>query len=146
MFKFESNTQRPNGINYTTYDNGRITKATLNGVQDNFYNAFSRCMCNSKYFTIRPGYYQGQALFMDNIYTSKAKLNPLDNDDPELAKNICHKRVMKKYHKAFDSRMRLVIEDLHRITANLYRYCEKKGIDISNVKSVDTYLDEIRQI
>lgn len=130
------------GITYTTYDNGRVTKATLNGVSANLNNAVFRITNQSKY--IDALYYP--YLSLPRTFTATAKLNILeDQPNPEFAQNLAHDRVMQKYHKAFDRGMVDVINDFHMTLARFYHYCDKKGIDISKCKSVEEFLAQLKQ-
>ena len=132
---------RPDGLSYDFYNNGKVTKATLNGVTHNFSNAAFRIANNSKYF----GFFSSYETLLPDTFNAKTKLHPDDSMNTEVAKEIVHGRVMEKYHRAFDKRMRDVVEDCHRMLAGYYHYCKKKGIDLSTVKSVDKFLEEYRQ-
>lgn len=137
-------TNRPDsGLYYETFDNGRVTKATLVGVENNFVNAMSRIVGNTKYFSFAPEVYTTNP-FLTESFSAVAKLNEAEDIlNEEYGRELAHDRVMTKYHKKFDARMRDVVNDLHRMTARIYHYCEKKGIDISKCKSIETCLDEL---
>ena len=140
--KRKSSTPMPSGITYTTYDNGRITKATLNGVSSNLNNAVSRITDQSKCFFIP----YTEAFNLPNTFTATAKLNPLeDTPNPEFAQTLAHDRVMEKYHRAFDRGMVDVVNDFHMTIARFYHYCDKKGIDISKCKSIEECLSQLKQ-
>lgn len=137
-FRFPTNS----GITYTTYDNGRITKATLNGVSENLDNAVFRITSQAKYISTP----YTKSLNLPNTFTATAKLNVLeDQPDPEFARTLAHDRVMQKYHKAFDRGMVDVVNDFHMTLARFYHYCDKKGIDISKCKSIGECLTQLKQ-
>lgn len=132
---------RPDGLSYKFYNDGKVTKATLTGVGYNFYNAANKIVSGTKYFD----FWGDSSTALPNDFNAKAKLHPDDRMNVEVAKEIAHGRVMEKYHRAFDKRMRNVVEDCHRMLAGFYHYCNKKGIDLSNVKSIDTFVKELEQ-
>ena len=135
-------TPMSSGITYTTYDNGRITKATLNGVTKNLDNAVFRITSQAKYISTP----YTKTLNLPNTFTATAKLNPLeDTPNPEFAQTLAHDRVMEKYHRAFDRGMVDVVNDLHMTLARFYHYCDKKGIDISKCKSIGECLNQLKQ-
>lgn len=132
------------GIEYKTFDDGRITQATLYGVADNLESMLKRTMQNSKYFD-----YQYCTAMLPNSYIAKSKAHPHDIEigafNPDTGMDIAHDRVMEKYHKAFDTEFVNVLSDANQIVARLCHYASKKGIDISKVKSIDTWMDELAQ-
>lgn len=135
-------TPMPSGITYTTYDNGRITKATLNGVANNLDNAVSRITNQAKYVSN----YFAHPPILPNTFTATAKLNPLeDAPNPEFAQTLAHDRVMEKYHRAFDRGMVDIVNDFHMTLARFYHYCDKKGIDISKCKSIEECVNQLKQ-
>lgn len=136
-------TNRPDsGLYYETFDNGRVTKATLVGVENNFFNAVDRIINNTKYFGFSPIYTAD--IYLTENFSAVAKLNEAEDVlNEEYGRELAHDRVMTKYHKKFDARMRDLVNDLNRMTARIYHYCEKKGIDISKCKSIETCLDEL---
>lgn len=138
-------TNRPDsGLYYETFDNGRVTKATLVGVEDNFFNAMSKIIDSTKYFGFAPEAFTTNPFLTEN-FSAVAKLNEAEDIlDEEYGRELAHNRVMVKYHKKFDARMRDVVNDLHRMTARIYHYCNKKGIDISKCKSIDDCLNELQ--
>ena len=132
------------GIEYKTFDDGRITQATLYGVADNLENMLKRTMQNSKYFD-----YQYCTTMLPNTYVAKAKAHPHDIEigafNPDTGMDISHDRVMEKYHKTFDNEFVKVLSDANQVVARLIHYACKKGIDISKVKSIDTWMEELEQ-
>ena len=132
------------GIEYKTFDDGRITQATLYGVADNLESMLKRTMQNSKYFD-----YQYCTAMLPNTYTAKAKAHPHDIEigafNPDTGMDISHDRVMEKYHKAFDTEFVKVLSDANQVVARLVHYACKKGIDISKVKSIDEWIEELEQ-
>lgn len=145
----KKNLERPiydnGGITYETYNDGKVTKATLSGVAWNFDNAMRRIFKDSKCLRFNHVFDKKKLTYtyqLPNTFTAKAKLNPVDEQNPEVGENVAHDRVMDKYHRAFDANMREVVEDIHRTVARLYRYCEKKNINIKSCKSIEDFLKD----
>ena len=66
------------GLYYETFDNGRVTKATLVGVEGNFVNAMSRIVDNTKYFSFTPEAYTTNPFLTEN-FSAVAKLNEAED-------------------------------------------------------------------
>ena len=142
------------GIEYKTFDNGRITQATLYGVGTNLDSMLHRTTDQLKYFTYTGDDYDCGGVFvkiptLPNSFVAKAKAHPHDMEigvfNPDTGMDIAHDRVMDKYHKAFDKKFIDVLSDANQLVARLIHYARKKGIDIHNVKSIDTWLNEFEQ-
>lgn len=132
------------GIEYKTFDNGRITQATLYGVGANLDSMLHRTTDQLKYFI-----YTGDNYSLPNTFVAKTKAHPHDMEigtfNPDTGMDIAHDRVMDKYHKAFDKKFIDVLSDANQLVARLIHYARKKGINIHNVKSIDTWLNEFEQ-
>ena len=137
---------KDSGVAYQFYDDGRITKAILYGVEENLSNMMLRTLRNSRYFEYWPSGIPGE--FPDE-FTATAKAHPHDVEtgvvNPDTGMDIAHDRVMKKYHKAFDAKFTDIMSDLNGIKARLIHYAEKKNIQFGNVKSVNQWLKELHQ-
>lgn len=141
--------ERPSGVKYKFFDKGRITQATLYGVSANLDNVMRRTLEQSRYLTYYPkevGYF---ADTLPNEFTAKSKAHPHDIKDglinTDKGMDIAHERVMNKYHKVFDNKFVDMLSDINMVVARFIHYAEKKGINISKTKSIDTCLKELRQ-
>lgn len=151
---FDNNSFEDSGIEYKTFDNGRITQATLYGVGANLDSMLHRTTDQLKYFTYTGDDYDCGGVIvkiptLPNSFVAKAKAHPHDMEievfNPDTGMDIAHDRVMDKYHKAFDKKFINVLSDANQLVARLIHYARKKGIDIHNVKSIDTWLSEFEQ-
>ena len=141
--------ERPSGVKYKFFDNGRITQATLYGVSANLDNVMRRTLEQSRYLMYYPkevGYFDDT---LPNEFTAKSKAHPYDVEDglinTDKGMDIAHERVMNKYHKVFDNKFVDMLSDINMVVARFIHYAEKKGINISKAKSIDTCLKELRQ-
>lgn len=139
------------GIEYKTFDDGRITQATLYGVGANLDSMLHRTTDQLKYFTYTGDDYGmfGKIPTLPNSFVAKAKAHPHDMEigafNPDTGMDIAHDRVMDKYHKAFDKKFIDVLSDANQLIARLIHYANKKGIDTTKVKSIDAWLSELEQ-
>lgn len=143
------------GIEYKTFDEGRITQATLYGVSANLDSMLHRTTDQLKYFTYTGDKeeYAWDVLVkiptLPNSFVAKAKAHPHDIEigafNPDTGMDIAHDRVMDKYHKAFDKKFIDILSDANQLVARLIHYAHKKGIDTTKVKSIDTWLSEFEQ-
>lgn len=141
--------ERPSGVKYKFFNKGYVTRAILYGVGENLDNVINRTLLQSKYFIYCPQEAQYFQDTLPNEFSAKSKAHPSDVESGEFSTNkgmeIAHERVMKKYHKAFDNKFVDILSDMNMSIARLIHYAEKKNIDISKTKSIDTCLKELRQ-
>lgn len=141
--------ERPSGVKYKFFNKSHVTRATLYGVSGNLDDVINRTVRQSKYFVY---FYKEMPYFdgsLPNEFSAKSKVHPCDVESGEFNTNkgmeIAHERVMRKYHKAFDNKFVDILSDINMVVARLIHYAEKKGIDTSKAKSIDTCLKELRQ-
>ena len=135
-----ANSQRPNsGVQYEVF-NDKVIRASLNGTAIDAIQAVSR-ICNKiptsiLEFNVRT---YGGIAFIKDSYSGKAKVNTTEGDtfDAEVGSKLARSRCLEKYHKAFDSRICMALEDARSMVAWLEHYCDKKQIDTSAIPTVD---------
>ena len=139
------------GIEYKTFDEGRITQATLYGVGANLDSMLHRTTDQLKYFDYTGDDFGmfGSIPTLPNSFVAKAKAHPHDIEigafNPDTGMDIAHDRVMDKYHKVFDKKFVDVMSDANQLVARLIHYANKKGIDTTKVKSINAWLSELEQ-
>ena len=130
---FETN--RDDGLKFSTYPEAGVVKAKLTGVQDNVFIAIYKLLDNhSKFLNV---YYDGE-LMLDNQFNGKARANFTlgDSYDEKIGSDLARKRCMSKYHKNFDKRMVSFLTDVRTLLAAVEHYCDTTGIDYTNAESV----------
>lgn len=137
-FNFDNN--RHDGLDFTTNPNIGKVEATLYGVENNARVAIRKILRNnSKYLRMNSSTSDVPSLFLNNAYYGKAKTNMTKGDiyDEKIGRNLAHERCMTKYHKNFDSKIRLFLKDVRTLLGAVERYCDVNGIDTSSVPSVE---------
>lgn len=127
---------RRDGLTFSYYPQAGVVKAKLNGVEWNVMTAIHKlCRNHSKFLNCYPD----DALFMSDQFFGKSRANQKMGDtyDQTCGENLARERCMAKYHKNFDSRMCLFLEDVRTLLGAVEHYCDVVGIDFSDVDSVE---------
>lgn len=127
---------RQDGLSFSYYPQAGVVKAKLNGVEWNVMTAIHKlCRNHSKFLNCCPD----DALFMSDQFFGKSRANQKMGDtyNQICGENLARERCMAKYHKNFDSRMRLFLEDVRTLLGAVEHYCDVVGIDYSEVESVE---------
>ena len=93
------------------------------------------CRNHSKFLNCYPT----NDLIMSDQFFGKSRANQKMGDtyNQTCGENLARERCMAKYHKNFDSRMRLFLEDVRTLLGAVEHYCDVVGIDYSEVESVE---------
>ena len=131
--------ERKDGLSFSYYPQAGVVKAKLNGVERNVLTAINKlCKNHSKYLK---SYYGNniQDMLMSDQFSGKSRANQKMGDtyNQTCGENLARERCMAKYHKNFDSRMRLFLEDVRTLLGAVEHYCDVVGIDYSEVESVE---------
>ena len=127
---------RQDGLTFSYYPQAGVVKAKLNGVEWNVMTAIHKlCRNHSKFLNCYPD----DVLVMSDQFSGKSRANQKMGDtyDQTYGENLARERCMAKYHKNFDSRMRLFLEDVRTLLGAVEHYCDVVGIDYSDVDSVE---------
>ena len=127
---------RRDGLTFSYYPQAGVVNAKLNGVEWNVMTAIHKlCRNHSKFLNCCPD----DALFMSDQFSGKSRANQKMGDtyNQTCGENLARERCMAKYHKNFDSRMRLFLEDVRTLLGAVEHYCDVVGIDYSEVESVE---------
>ena len=130
---------RQDGLNFSYYPQAGVVKAKLNGVDCNVLTAINKlCRNHSKFLNCRCNN-DIDALVMSDQFSGKSRANQKMGDtyNQTCGENLARERCMAKYHKNFDSRMRLFLEDVRTLLGAVEHYCDVVGIDYSEVESVE---------
>ena len=129
---------RQDGLSFSYYPQAGVVKAKLNGVEWNVMTAIHKlCRNHSKFLSLRR--YDDDTLIMSDQFSGKSRANQKMGDtyNQTCGENLARERCMAKYHKNFDSRMRLFLEDVRTLLGAVEHYCDVVGIDYSEVESVE---------
>ena len=127
---------RQDGLNFSYYPQAGVVKAKLNGVDCNVLTAINKlCRNHSKFLNCYPT----NDLIMSDQFFGKSRANQKMGDtyNQTCGEDLARERCMAKYHKNFDSRMRLFLEDVRTLLGAVEHYCDVVGIDYSEVESVE---------
>lgn len=130
---------RQDGLSFSYYPQAGVVKAKLNGVEFNVLTAiYKLCRNHSKFLNCRCNN-DTDALIMSDQFSGKSRANQKMGDtyNQTCGENLARERCMAKYHKNFDSRMRLFLEDVRTLLGAVEHYCDVVGIDYSEVESVE---------
>ena len=130
---------RRDGLSFSYYPQAGVVKAKLNGVEWNVMTAIHKlCRNHSKFLNCRCNN-DIDALIMSDQFSGKSRANQKMGDtyNQTCGENLARERCMAKYHKNFDSRMRLFLEDVRTLLGAVEHYCDVVGIDYSEVESVE---------
>ena len=124
------------GLKFSTYPNAGIVKAKLIGVEDNVMVAITKLLRNHSKYLVCP---HTEALMISDQFNGKARANFTmgDSFNEETGSELARKRCMNKYHKNFDSRMRMFLADVRSAVAAVEHYCDTVGVDYSKVDSIE---------
>ena len=129
------------GISYRHIPQAGKTIATLEGCGNNLENIIWKLVLNNSRYLgfIGINSTDSKDLMMSDRYRGVAKVNTDDGDvyDETEGKNVAYKKVMHKYHKNLDSRLRAFLADVRGLLAGIEHYLDKKGVDYSKVPSVE---------
>ena len=133
--------QYPDGLTYETYDEGRITKATLAGTEFNVYLTLDR-LCEDSGFC---ACFDLEDLQLRSLYRGVAKVN-LEYDQPnqEVGEELARERALEKYHRDFDRKFNFVMERLAALEARFLHYAERHQVNL-DYRDSDYFLDLMRQ-
>ena len=127
---------RQDGLSFSYYPQAGVVKAKLNGVEWNVMTAIHKlCRNHSKFLNCYPE----DALFMSDQFSGKSRANQKMGDvyNQTCGENLARERYRAKYHKNFDSRRRVFLEDVRTLLGAVEHYCDVVGIDYSEVESVE---------
>ena len=127
---------RQDGLSFSYYPQAGVVKAKLNGVEWNVMTAIHKlCRNHSKFLNCYPT----NDLIMSDQFFGKSRANQKMGDtyNQTCGENLARERCMAKYHKNFDSRMRLFLKDVRTLLGAVEHYCDVVGIDYSEVESVE---------
>ena len=100
---------RQDGLSFSYYPQAGVVKAKLNGVEWNVMTAIHKlCRNHSKFLNCCPD----DELFMSDQFSGKSRANQKMGDtyNQTCGENLARERCMAKYHKNFDSRLRLFLQ------------------------------------
>lgn len=129
------------GLSYRQFAGPGITKASLSGVEGNFLRAVDKIAMN----TTDAFYVSGYAMLMEPEYNATVKVNTTDGDvwDELRGQEEARKKVMSKYHRAFDKKMVYLLNELHKFEAGLLHYSKKHYIKLDGVVSPAEYEEKM---
>lgn len=123
---------------YRVFPQGNVVKAD---VVNSHLDAVSICnkLIESADLKVCDVHLSSPDMLMEFSYGGRARANTKDGDifDENTGKDIARKKALDKYHRAYDSRLCLLLNDLRSLVATVEYYCEKKKIDTSSVDTVD---------
>lgn len=133
--------QYSDGLTYETYDEGRITKATLAGTDLNVCRTIAR-LCRGSGFC---PWFDLDDIQLRPLYRGVAKVNPeYDQPDPQVGEELSRKRAMEKYHRDFDRKFNFVMERLAALEARFLHYAERHQVEL-DYRDSDYFLNLMRQ-
>ena len=129
------------GLSYRQFAGPGITKASLYGVKDNFLQAVDKIAMNTTdtFFVI------GSEMLLEPEYNATVKVNTADGDvwDEIRGQEEARKKVMSKYHRAFDKKMVYLLNELHKFEAGLLHYSKTHYIKLNGVVSPAEYEEKM---
>lgn len=139
--RYRSINSRPEGLSYRQFAGPGITKASLYGVAGNFYRAVDKIAMN----TTDAFYVSDYAMLMEPEYNATVKVNTADGDvwDELRGQEEARKKVMSKYHRAFDKKMVYLLNELHKFEAGLLHYSKTHYIKLVGVVSPAEYEEKM---
>lgn len=135
------NEPKYDGLSYRQFAGPGITKANLSGVEHNFLRAVDKIATNTTDAFCVSGY----AMLMEPEYNATVKVNTADGDvwDELRGQEEARKKVMSKYHRAFDKKMVYLLNELHKFEAGLLHYSKKHYIKLEGVVSPAEYEEKM---
>ena len=129
---------RPSGLNFETFNN-RVVKASLYDTGTDASRAINSICDKANLRVLDAGIYFSEKAYIPDSFTGKAKLNVAQGDtwNEETGSQLARERCLSKYHKAFDSRITMALEDARALVVCFEHYCKKHGIDSSKIPTED---------
>lgn len=128
-----------NSLRYKVFKEGRVVKAYIDDTEHDAANIINTVLCktNTKFIDT---YVCDRNSWINPSYSSHARCNSDAGDvfDEEVGKEIARSRVLDHYHRDIHRKLCAALEDLRGFCASLEHYCDKHGVDYSNVKSVES--------
>lgn len=139
--RYRSINSRPEGLSYRQFAGPGITKASLNGVSENFIATVDKINKNTS-DTIFVG---SPDFWLKPEYNATVKVNIADGDvwDELRGQEEARKKVMAKYHRDFDKKMVHLLNELHKFEAGLLHYSKKHYIKLEGVVSPAEYEEKM---
>lgn len=133
------NNRKRYGITYRQYPEIGKTIATMEGCKYDATRILSKLVYNnSKYFSLS-SFYEDEDIGMEDSYRGIVVCNTAEGDvyDEREGRREAYKKVMKKYHKDLDRKLRDALKDVRELAAGIEHYMDKKGIDYSGVAATE---------
>ena len=136
-----NNCNRPEGLSYRQFAGPGITKASLNGVSENFVSMVDKINRNTNH-TI---FLNDDDFWLKPEYNATVKVNVADGDvwDELRGQEEARKKVMAKYRRDFDMKMVHLLNELHKFEAGLLHYSKKHYIKLDGVMSPAEYEEKM---
>ena len=133
----KNNCNRPEGLSYRQFAGPGITKASLNGVSENFVSMVDKINRNTNHAI----FLNDDDFWLKPEYNATVKVNVADGDvwDEVRGQEEARKKVMAKYHRDFDKKMVHLLNELHKFEAGLLHYSKKHYIKLDGVMSPAEY-------
>lgn len=137
----KNNRTRPEGLSYRQFAGPGITKASLNGVSENFVSMVDKINRNTNHAI----FLNDDDFWLKSEYNATAKVNVTDGDvwDELRGQEEARKKVMTKYHRDFDKKMVHLLNELHKFEAGLLHYSKKHYIKLEGVVSPAEYEEKM---
>lgn len=132
---------RPEGLSYRQFAGPGITKASLNGVSENFISMVDKINENTNHAI----FLNASNFWLKPEYNATVKVNTADGDvwDELRGQEEARKKVMSKYHRAFDKKMVYLLNELHKFEAGLLHYSKMHYIKLDGVISSAEYEEKM---
>lgn len=130
-----NNQEKRYGITYRQYPEIGKTIATMEGCEYDAIRILAKlAINNSRYFSTAP-FYEDDDTGMNSSYRGTVVCNTAEGDvyDEHEGRKEAYKKVMKKYHKDLDRKLRDALKDARELAAGIEHYMDKKSIDYSGV-------------
>lgn len=139
--QYRSISSRPEGLSYRQFAGPGITKASLNGVSENFINTVYKINKNTNHTVCL----NATDFWLEPEYNATVKVNVADGDvwDELRGQEEARKKVMAKYHRDFDKKMVHLLNELHKFEAGLLHYSKKHYIKLEGVVSPAEYEEKM---
>lgn len=137
----KSISSRPEGLSYRQFAGPGITKASLNGVSENFITMVDKINENTNHTVCL----NATDFWLKPEYNATVKVNVADGDvwDELRGQEEARKKVMTKYHRDFDKKMVHLLNELHKFEAGLLHYSKKHYIKLEGVVSPAEYEEKM---
>lgn len=137
----KSISSRPDGLSYRQFARPGITKASLNGVSENFITTVDKINDNTNHAV----FLNATDFWLKPEYNATVKVNVTEGDvwDELRGQEEARKKVMAKYHRDFDKKMVYLLNELHKFEAGLLHYSKKHYIKLDGVVSPAEYEEKM---